>query len=126
MESTSPVSNRWVRPAASLLVWVEAVALVVAAVAYAVHGVMGSDDTQLSWALAIMIGVLAVPLVAAARALGKGRRWGRSYGLMWQVLQVAAGWYLLGEWPMLGVAVMAVALAAAVAIVLDTRADPQI
>ncbi|MFV0285367.1 MAG: hypothetical protein ACK5IM_03125 [Demequina sp.] len=126
MNSVVASSGRWARPVAVTLLWLETAVLAVAAVAYAIHGVAGSSDVELSFALAAMVAVLAVPLGAAGRAVAKGKRWGRSYGLMWQVLQVAVGWYVMSASPLLGIGVMALAIAAAAAIVLDTRLDPQI
>lgn len=120
------VSGSLVRALATVLVGLEAAALTISSVAFAWHGITGTPDAALTWALVVMLLVLAVPLGAAARSIGRGRRWGRSYGLMWQVLQVAAGWYLLELSLAGGIAVIAAAVMAGAAVVLDTRADPQI
>ena len=114
------------RIASVVLVWIESAALAAGAVTYAVHGVAGTDDPGLTWALVAMLVVLAVPLALAARSLARGRRWARSYSLMWQVLQVAVGWYLVSSSPALGAAVIVVAVVAGAAVIVDTRNDPQI
>ncbi|WP_144018530.1 hypothetical protein [Demequina sp. NBRC 110051] len=126
MISRSTVNRVAPRAVAAALVALEALALVVGALAYAWHGVAGSDDPALTWSLVAMLAVLAAPLAAAAAAVARGRRWGRSYGIMWQVLQVAAGWYLLEVSSAGGIATVAVALAAGAALVIDTRRDPQL
>lgn len=126
MASLTAVDRVAPRAAGTVLVALEALALIIGAVAYAWHGIAGSDDPALTWSLVAMLAVLAAPLGAAAAAIARGRRWGRSYGIMWQVLQVAAGWYMLEVSVAGGVATIAVALAAGAALVIDTRRDPQI
>ncbi|WP_084129324.1 hypothetical protein [Demequina sp. NBRC 110055] len=126
MTRESPLSSAPTRPVAAIVMALEAVALAAGAVAYAWHGIAGSDDPALTWSLVVMLAVLAVPLAAAAAAVSKGRRWGRSYGIMWQVLQLAAGWYLLEVSTAGAVATMVSAVVAGAALILETRADPQI
>lgn len=100
---------------ACLLVVLEAAALVVAAAVLVIDVVRGPVPSVVATlAMALFFVGFAAMLVGAARALWRGRRWGRGPVVTWQVLQAASVLALPG----LGRLLVAVVVGASVAVVL--------
>lgn len=74
---------------AIVLLALEALALVAAAIAYVIRMLEG-DAESISGSLFAVAMVLAIAAVVAlgCRALARGRRWGRGVAFTWQIFQV--------------------------------------
>ncbi len=88
----------WPLVAALVGVLVEAIALAVAAVVLVAEVALGRAEAIASTvATGVFAAVLAVVLAAGARALWRGRRWGRGPLVTWQVLQGAVALSQVGS-----------------------------
>lgn len=111
------------RRIAAGLVALEAAALLSAGAWFAVAAVMRDDATAMSAATSVSALAAGGVLAWAARALWRGAAWPRGLAITWQVLQCAAGATLI-EWSLaIGVASIAVAVAAGAALVADARRE---
>ncbi len=110
--------QRVVRPIGVAVVGIEALALAVFAGATVVETITG-DGSGFGIAVAGMLGVFAVALGFAARALYGGQRWGRSYAIMWQVLQVASAVLMFSASPVVAVCAIVAGVVAGAAVVMD-------
>lgn len=102
----------WPLVAALLGVLVEVAALAAAGVVLLAEVVLGraasAASTAATGAFAVFVAVL---LAAAARALWRGRRWGRGPLVTWQVLQAAVALSQIGSpWLVGGLVALAVAV----------------
>ena len=96
------------------LVLLQAAALLVLGVAYAVSGVLGSPENRVATVLAgLLAAVVGLALVAVGRGLGRGRAWALSPSVVTQVFVVVVAVGLL-QGGVLLVAVPLLVLAAAV------------
>jgi hypothetical protein len=92
-----------------VLVLVEVTALIAGALLLVASVVRGSDQVGTTLATAVFLAGLAGLLLAAARALARGRRWGRAPVVTWQLLQGAIGLTQAGTAPAVGVALVVAA-----------------
>ncbi len=100
---------------ACLVVLLEAAALLGMAVAFGVDVVRGrAIDVGSTVAMAVFFAGVALLLGGAARALWRGRRWGRGPVLTWQLLQALSALALAPATP----AALVVAMVAAAAVVI--------
>ncbi|MPV38504.1 hypothetical protein [Georgenia subflava] len=118
--TAKPTSRRVPPPllVACLLVALESAALVGMAVTFVVDVVRGATaDTLSPLALAVFFVGFALLIGGAARALWRGRRWGRGPVVTWQVLQAASVLTLAGSLSaVVVVLVVAVSLAVVVGV----------
>lgn len=90
MTSLPPVAVR----RAAILVGVQGVAGVVAAVVFAIRGLAGADRHIVDgYGNALWFVVIGAAVLAAAWALWTGRRWGRGLAVFAQMLILPATWY---------------------------------
>lgn len=118
MNNSLTARQRVARPVGAALVAIEAVALLTFAGATVVNSI-GGDGTGLGFAVAGTLVVFAVPLGLAARAVWRGQRWGRSYAIMWQLLQVASAVLLFGDAPVWAGVAIALGVVAGAAVTTD-------
>ncbi|WP_152649134.1 hypothetical protein [Demequina flava] len=118
MNNSLTARQRVVRPVGVVLVGLEAVALLVFAVVTVVDSISG-DGTGLGFAVAGTLVIFAVALGLAARALARGQRWGRSYSIMWQLLQIASAALMFSSAAAVAVAAIVVGVIAGGAVMLD-------
>jgi hypothetical protein len=99
---------------AAVLVALEGVAAVVAAVVYVVSGFGGAEEPGLNkFGTAGWFVIIGAAVLAAGWALWTGRRWGRGIAVFAQLLLLPVAWYMgVGshQW-LYGIAVAVVALA---------------
>ncbi len=98
---------------AAVLVALEGVTGVLAAVVYVVSGIRGGDEPGLNmFGTAAYFVIIGGAVLAAAGALWTGRRWGRGVAVFAQLLLLPVAWYLAvgsGQWIYgIGVAIVAV------------------
>ena len=97
-----------------MLVSLEGIAGLVAAVLYVVSGFSGEDVPGLSYfGTAAWFVVMGSAVLAAGRALWTGRRWGRGIAVFAQLLLLPVAWYMAvgsHQW-LYGIPVAVVALA---------------
>jgi hypothetical protein len=98
---------------AAVLVALEGVTGVLAAVVYVVSGIRGGDEPGLNmFGTAAYFVIIGGAVLAAGGALWTGRRWGRGVAVFAQLLLLPVAWYLAvgsGRWIYgIGVAVVAV------------------
>ena len=98
---------------AAVLVGLEGVAGVVAAVVYVISGLGGAEEAGLNkYGTAAWFALIGGCVLAAAWALWTGRRWGRGVAVFAQLLLLPVAWYMgvgSDQW-VYGVAVAVVAL----------------
>lgn len=96
-----------------MLVALEGVAALAAAVVYVVSGFGGADEAGLNkYGTAAWFAVIGGCVLAAGWALWTGRRWGRGVAVFAQLLLLPVSWYMAvgsGQW-VYGIAVGLVAL----------------
>jgi glucose dehydrogenase len=102
---------------AAVLVAIEGIAGMLAAVVYVVSGIRGGDEPGLNmFGTAAYFVIIGGAVLAAAWALWTGRRWGRGVAVFAQLLLLPVAWYLAvgsGQW-IYGIGVAVVALVALV------------
>jgi len=100
---------------AAVLVALEGIAGVLAAVVYVVSGVRGGDEPGLNlFGTAAYFVIIGGAVLAAGWALWTGRRWGRGVAVFAQLLLLPVAWYLAvgsGQW-IYGIGLAVVALIA--------------
>lgn len=101
-------------------VWLEAAALGVACVAYAIHA-FSLPEPAFAVGLAAFAGLIGAGLAVTGRGLRRGARWAVSAALTWQALQILAGANLVGVRPWLGVPAVAVGVVVGLAVVVGSR-----
>lgn len=116
LEVVSVPSPASVRQAA-IVVSLEGLAGVVAAVWYAVSGLLGTDEPGMNkFGTAGWFVIMGSAILAAGWALWMGRRWGRGLAVFAQLILLGVAWYIgvgSGQWlPGVAVAVMALAVLA--------------
>jgi hypothetical protein len=80
---------------AAVLVGLEGLAGLVAAVVFVVRGLRGADQNIVNgFGNAAWFGLLGVGVLAAAWALWTGRRWGRGIAIYTQMLLLPISWYV--------------------------------
>ncbi|MCI4676779.1 hypothetical protein [Candidatus Mycolicibacterium alkanivorans] len=80
---------------AAVLVALEAAAALIAAVVFVVRAFAGADQHVVSgFGNAAWFGLIGAGLLAAARALWTGRRWGRGVAVFAQLLLLPVTWYI--------------------------------
>ncbi len=80
---------------AGLLVEVQGAAALAVAVALVVRGVAGADQRVVNGlGTAVWFFLVGGVVLAAGRALARGRRWGRGLGIFTQLLLLPVAWYL--------------------------------
>jgi peptidoglycan/LPS O-acetylase OafA/YrhL len=98
---------------AAVLVALEGIAGVLAAVVYVVSGVRGGDEPGLNlFGTAAYFVIIGGAVLAAGWALWTGRRWGRGVAVFAQLLLLPVAWYLAvgsGQW-IYGIGLAVVAL----------------
>ncbi|WP_062069702.1 hypothetical protein [Demequina sediminicola] len=109
------------RPVALTLVVIESLALLLFAGVNVAEGVTGGGDLAL--AVAATLGIFAIALAMAARAIQRQQRWGRSYAIMWQILQVASAALMITQAPIIASSAIVVGLLALAAVVIDAMGD---
>lgn len=78
-----------------MLVALEAAAALIAAVVFVVRAFAGADQHVVSgFGNAAWFGLIGAGLLAAARALWTGRRWGRGVAVFAQLLLLPVTWYI--------------------------------
>lgn len=96
-----------------MIVAVQGIAGVLAAVVYVVTGIRGGDEPGLNmFGTAAYFVIIGGAVLAAGRALWTGRRWGRGVAVFAQLLLLPVAWYLAvgsGQW-IYGIGVAIVAL----------------
>jgi hypothetical protein len=96
-----------------VLVALEGVAGLVAAVDYVISGIGGSDDPGMNkFGTAAWFAIIGGAVLAAGWALWTGRRWGRGLAVFAQLLLLPVSWYVAvgsGRW-LYGIPVAVVAL----------------
>ena len=97
-----------------MLVALEGVAGLGAAVAFVVRGLAGADQSTVSgFGNAAWFAIVGAALLAAGRALWTGRRWGRGVAVIAQLLLLPVTWYIAvgsHQW-LYGIPIAVVALA---------------
>jgi hypothetical protein len=80
---------------AAVLVALEGVAGLIAAVVYVVSGLGGADEPGLNkFGTAAWFAIMGAGVLAAAWALWTGRRWGRGIAVFAQLLLLPVAWYM--------------------------------
>lgn len=109
----SPAPSNPARPAT---LWLALVGLGLEALGLLVTGgwsvalaFLTSIGTSSLLALGAMFVLLGLLMVALASGVARGLRWARPASVAWQVLQFISGVSLIGQLPIVGVAVMVVA-----------------
>lgn len=110
---------------ASVVLWVEAAAALLAALLYATLAIVGdSTDRGLSAGIGALAFLSALGLGFLARGLWRARRWALSPSITWQVLQGFVGAYAIGAGGVAGgTAAVGLAVVAFVALVLAARGE---
>ncbi|OBH01124.1 MULTISPECIES: hypothetical protein [unclassified Mycobacterium] len=104
---------------AGLLVAVQGVAALAVAVALVVRGIAGADQRVVNGlGTAVWFLLVGGVVLAAGRALARGRRWGRGLGIFTQLLLLPVAWYLAAGSHRPAVGVPVGILAAAVLVLL--------
>ena len=97
-----------------MLVALEGVAGLGAAVAFVIRGLAGADQSTVSgFGNAAWFAIVGAALLAAGRALWTGRRWGRGVAVIAQLLLLPVTWYIAvgsHQW-LYGIPIAVVALA---------------
>ena len=103
---------------------IEALVLVMVAVAYGIYvalgGAQGAGFYAAVGAFCLMLGV---GVGFGARGTWQSRRWARSIALTWQVFQIGLGLAVLSTQPILGIALIAVAVAVAACVLARASRD---
>jgi len=81
--------------AAAVLVGIQGVVAVVAAVVFLIRGLAGVDENVVNgFGNAAWFGILGAAVLAAGWALWTGRRWGRGIAVFTQLLLLPVSWYV--------------------------------
>jgi hypothetical protein len=98
---------------AAVLVALEGVAALVAAVVFVVRGLGGADQSKVSgFGNAAWFAIIGAGVLAAGWALWTGRRWGRGVAVFAQLLLLPVTWYIAvgsHQW-VYGIPIAAIAL----------------
>lgn len=80
--------------AAAVLVGIQGVVAVAAAVVFLIRGLAGADENVVNgFGNAAWFGILGAAVLAAGWALWTGRRWGRGIAVFTQLLLLPVSWY---------------------------------
>lgn len=102
--------------AARILLVLEALLTAFITSRYAIYAVFDESGTRFLWGAAVVSGLLTIGVAVVAWGFVAGKRFALGAAFAWQLFMGAAGVWLLGTLPVLGVALIVAALTIAFAV----------